>query len=293
MPVTTTLGVVFLPFLPPEQLREAAQAAEAAALEELWLWEDCFRESGIAAAAAALAWTTRLRVGIGVLPVPLRNVALTAMELATLARMFPDRLLAGMGHGVQDWMEQVGGQVASPLTLLREQTTALRSLLEGQTLQTAGRYVRLDDVALDWPPAFPPPLLLGAVGPKTLSLSGELADGTILTGGTTPEQVAAAREIIDAARREAGISRPHAVTVYLLAATGPDAGDRLARELTEWGMGPDSGIGVGGNAAAIAAAAQRYVRAGADTIVFQPTRDEPDLAGFMGVIARDVRALMP
>ncbi len=293
MPVTTTLGVVFLPFLPPEQLREAVLAAEAAALEELWLWEDCFRESGIAAAAAALAWTTRLRVGIGVLPVPLRNVALTAMELATLARMFPDRLLAGMGHGVQDWMQQVGERVASPLTLLREQTTALRALLEGETLQTAGRYVHLDDVALDWPPAFPPPLLLGAVGPKTLSLSGELADGTILTGGTAPEQVAAARETIDAARREAAVSRRHTVTVYLLAATGPDVGDRLARELTEWGMGPDSGIGVAGNAAAIAAAAQRYVLAGADTIVFQPTRDEPDLAGFMGVIARDVRALMP
>jgi alkanesulfonate monooxygenase SsuD/methylene tetrahydromethanopterin reductase-like flavin-dependent oxidoreductase (luciferase family) len=51
------------------------RAAEEAGLEELWLWEDCFAESGVAPAAAVLGWTQRLRVGIGLLPVPLRNVA--------------------------------------------------------------------------------------------------------------------------------------------------------------------------------------------------------------------------
>ena len=72
---TPALGVVLVPTLPPERLRSVAEAADAAGLEELWLWEDCFRESGVATAAAALAWTDRLRVGIGLLPVPLRNVA--------------------------------------------------------------------------------------------------------------------------------------------------------------------------------------------------------------------------
>ena len=33
--------------------------------------------------------TSRVTVGIGLLPVPLRNVALTAMEIATMARLFP------------------------------------------------------------------------------------------------------------------------------------------------------------------------------------------------------------
>ena len=47
-------------------------------------------------------------MGIGLLPVPLRNVALTAMELATLERLFPGRLAPGIGHGVLDWMGQVG-----------------------------------------------------------------------------------------------------------------------------------------------------------------------------------------
>ena len=102
------LGVIFPPDLPPERLREVAVAADQAGLAELWLWEDCFAESAIATAAAVLAWTERLRVGIGLLPVPLRNVALTAMELATLARLFPGRLVPGVGHGVLDWMGQVG-----------------------------------------------------------------------------------------------------------------------------------------------------------------------------------------
>ena len=115
-----TIGAVFLAQFPPERLRPVAEAADAAGLEELWLWEDCFRESGIAAAAAALAWTRRLRVGVGLLPVPLRNVALTAMEIATLDRLFPGRVVVGVGHGVQDWMGQVGARVESPLTLLRE-----------------------------------------------------------------------------------------------------------------------------------------------------------------------------
>ena len=40
----TTLGVVFRPQLPPERLRALAQLADATGIEELWLWEDCFRE---------------------------------------------------------------------------------------------------------------------------------------------------------------------------------------------------------------------------------------------------------
>src|SRR6266542_2968459 len=134
----TTLGAVFLPQLPPERLRGVARLADESGLEELWLWEDCFRESGVAAAAAALAWTERLRVGVGLLPVPLRNVALTAMEVATLHRLFPGRVRVGVGHGVQDWMRQVGAGADSPITLLREYVVALRALLRGEEVTTDG-----------------------------------------------------------------------------------------------------------------------------------------------------------
>ncbi len=184
-----TLAAIFPPTQPPERLGAVALAAEEAGLPQLWVWEDCFSESGIATATAILAATSTVTVGIGLLPVPLRNVALTAMEIATLARLFPGRLTAGIGHGVPRWMSQVGGQVESPMTLLREYTTALYALLHGDTVTTHGRYVHLDQVALDWPPAVVPPLVVGGIRPRTIALAGELADGLILTEEVTPDDV--------------------------------------------------------------------------------------------------------
>ncbi len=218
----TTVGVIFPPDQPPEQLQATARAADDSGLAQLWLWEDCFKESGITAAAAALAWTERLTVGIGLLPVPLRNVALTAMELATMQRLFSGRLVAGIGHGVLDWMEQVGARAESPMTLLAEYTAALRALLGGERVTTAGRYVRLTNVALDWPPLPPPPLLVGAIKPRTVALAAELADGVIFTGGTTPGDLRLALASFTSARTSAA---PAEVVVFLSVASGSTAAD--------------------------------------------------------------------
>jgi alkanesulfonate monooxygenase SsuD/methylene tetrahydromethanopterin reductase-like flavin-dependent oxidoreductase (luciferase family) len=199
----TTLGLIFPPDLPPERLRAVAVAADDAGVEQLWLWEDCFKESGVAPAAAVLAWTERLTVGIGLLPVPLRNVALTAMELATLERLFPGRVVPGVGHGVLDWMGQVGARAESPMTLLREHTTALQALLHGERVTTSGRYVHLDGVALDWPPSPAPPLLVGAMGDRTTALAGELGDGVIFSE-MSADRVREALQHLRAGRQKAG-----------------------------------------------------------------------------------------
>ena len=194
-----TTGVVFRPQSPPEELRAAVEAAEAAGIAELWLWEDCFLEGGLTTAAAALAWSDRIAVGIGLLPVPFRNPALAAMELATLARLFPGRLTVALGHGVQDWMRQVGAAVESPMTLLREHTSAVRALLHGDVVDVRGRYVSLDRVRLDWPPSRPPRLLVGGRGPRTVGLAGEVADGVLLDSVTDPDVVRRAREAVGTA----------------------------------------------------------------------------------------------
>ncbi|MCX5351697.1 LLM class flavin-dependent oxidoreductase [Streptomyces mirabilis] len=288
----TVLGVVFRPQLPPERLRAVARAADDAGLEELWLWEDCFLEGGISAAAAALAWTERVRVGVGLLPVPLRNVAVTAMEAATLHRMFPGRAILGVGHGVQDWMGQVGARAESPVTLLREHLDALRALLRGERVSTDGRYVKLDGVALDWPPAGAPEVLAGAGGPRSLRLSGAAADGTVLTAATGPEGVRRARRLIDEGRESAGRTDHHRVVVYLHTATGPDAAARLRAEIEANGEDPLPEHGVAGDAGAVAKAVQRLAEAGADTVVLQPTADEPDPEAFVRFAAEEVRALV-
>jgi alkanesulfonate monooxygenase SsuD/methylene tetrahydromethanopterin reductase-like flavin-dependent oxidoreductase (luciferase family) len=277
-----SLGVVFRPQFPPERLRAVAEVADASGLEQLWLWEDCFGESGIATAAAALAWTSQVRVAIGLLPVPLRNVALTAMEIATLCRLFPGRVDIGVGHGVQSWMAQVGARVQSPLTLLREYLTALRALLDGERVTTEGRYVKLDGVKLDWPPDHPPALLAGGIGPRTLELSGEIADGTILVASSSPAEVRAVRE---------RVSGTHAVVAYVLAATGLGARERVAGELRAESLEAGE-VGVAGDAADVAATVRRFAEAGADTVVLQPTGDEPDIEGFVQFVAQQVRPLM-
>ncbi|MEV6960155.1 LLM class flavin-dependent oxidoreductase [Streptomyces sp. NPDC051207] len=290
----TDLGAVFRPQLAPERLRDVVRVADEAGLQELWLWEDCFREGGVSAAAAALAWSERVRIGVGLLPVPLRNVAVTAMEAATLHRMFPGRPVLGVGHGVQDWMGQVGARAASPLTLLREHLDALRALLRGERLTTSGRYVTLDDVALDWPPQHPVEILAGATGPRTLRLSGEAADGTILTSATSPDGVRAARRLIDEGRAAAGrLDAPHRVVSYLLAATGPEATARLRADLAAEGLADVPGLGAAGDAEAVAQAVRALADAGAGTVILQPTADEPDPEGFVRFVAEQVRPLVP
>ena len=273
-----SLGVVFEPAFPPERLREVALSAEDAGVPELWLWEDCFRESGIASAAAALAATTELTVAIGVLPMPLRNVALTAMELAPLSRLFPGRIIGGVGHGVQSWMAQVGARHASPLTLMAEYLPTLRALLSGERVTIDGRYVQLDDVALDWPPTVAVPVFAAAEGPKTLDRAGALADGTVIPSGWSPSRLRAAASRVRTAASERADDYP--VVVYLPArfTDGSAASDEPAgRERAH------------GDVAMVAETVEAFFAAGATTVVLQPYPDEQDLIGFSqrsGEVAR-------
>ncbi len=290
--MTPELGVVFVPQLTPERLRSAVQTADAVGLSQVWLWEDCFLQSGIASAAAALAWTERVRIGVGLLPVPLRNVALTAMEIATLERLFPGRFQPAVGHGVQDWMAQVGARVESPVSLLREYTVALRALLAGERVTTSGRYVHLDDVALDWPPAIPTPVYAGAVGPRSLRLCGEVADGIVISGGTSPQAMRSALTEVRVGRTTAGKAGDQPVVVYLIAVTGPEADARLRRELQRWSLDPADDVAVAGEAAVVAAAARRWADAGASTVVLQPPADEPDVDAYIRFVAEQVAPLV-
>lgn len=90
-------------------------------------------------------------------------------------------------------MRQVGAWPASPLTMLSEYLDALRQLLAGERLTLRGRYVTLSDVRLDDPPSVPPPVLAGVRGPKSLTVAGRHAEGTILAEPVTPEYLRAAR----------------------------------------------------------------------------------------------------
>jgi len=263
-----SLGAIFRPQLPPERLRNAVRAAEETGLDELWLWEDCFLESGFSTAAAALAWSEHLTVGIGLLPAPLRNVAITAMEIATLDRLFPGRLRVAVGHGVQEWMGQVGARAPSPLSLMREYQEALRRLLAGDVVSTDGEYVHLDQVQLGWPPHRTPAILMGAVGPKSMALCGEVADGILIDSITTAAGIAEARALMAPGWLASGRSGVPIVAAYTRTYDEHDRElpvDLVARTVNE------------------------RIGAGVSSVILQPSPTTTEIESYFAVIADEVR----
>jgi alkanesulfonate monooxygenase SsuD/methylene tetrahydromethanopterin reductase-like flavin-dependent oxidoreductase (luciferase family) len=202
-----SLGMCFDRTLPPPFVIEVAERLDAMGADSLWVIEDCFFTSGITLAAAALARTSRIDVGIGIVPAVARNAAVTAMEFATLSRLAPGRFVGGIGHGIQSWMAQMGSRPRSPLTALEEVVVSVRRLLAGETVTFDGHVVRLDEVALDQPPSPAPPVLAGVRGPKSLALAGRAADGVILADGAGPSYTRWAR-------KQANPTGPFRTTVF-------------------------------------------------------------------------------
>ncbi|SRR5581483_6083852 len=321
----TRLGVVYTPDRPPEGIAAFARLAETAGLDELWLWEDCFLTGGIASSATALAATSRITVGLGVMPAVFRNTAAAAMEIATLARIHPGRFVPGIGHGVPEWMDQIGALPTKPVRALEETVSAMRRLLAGDCVTTEGDYVRLRDVRLEHPPHIVPPVLLGVRRPFGLRASGRSADGTILAEPSPAAYIRTAREQIEQGRAAAGRSDPHEITVYVNGHIDPDRhqarrllADMLLREsvaaqlapldrepelhaLRELGS-PDEiahelpddlidALAAAGTTDQVIASLTALADAGADSIVFVPIGPDPDeqLNLFAKAVAPSVR----
>lgn len=285
------IGVMYDRDRDPAGLPAFARAAEALGVDDLWVVEDLGWNGGVSAAAVALGATERLRVGLGIAPAPLRSPALLAMELATLARVFPGRLVAGIGHGVREWMAQAGVAPRSPLALLEETITSVRALLSGQRVTLDGREVRLDGIELVHPPAEVPPVVAGVVRPRSLELSGRVADGTLVAEGHGPRDLAEIRALT----AEGGAGPGHTLTVFAFAHAGDDPAEvsRTLRPHVEghgaWlGRPPEEVFTVSGTAAQAAARVADLATAGADTVVLRIVGAEPlrQLESVLGALAR-------
>ncbi len=285
------IGVMYDRDRDPAGLPAFARAAEAHGVDDLWVVEDLGWNGGVSAAAVALGATERLRVGLGIAPAPLRSPALLAMELATLARVFPGRLVAGIGHGVREWMAQAGVAPRSPLALLEETITSVRALLSGQRVTLDGREVRLDGIELVHPPAEVPPVVAGVVRPRSLELSGRVADGTLVAEGHGPRDLAEIRALT----AKGGAGPGHTLTVFAFAHAGDDPAEvsRTLRPHVEghgaWlGRPPEEVFTVSGTAAQAAARVADLATAGADTVVLRIVGAEPlrQLESVLAVLGR-------
>jgi alkanesulfonate monooxygenase SsuD/methylene tetrahydromethanopterin reductase-like flavin-dependent oxidoreductase (luciferase family) len=216
------VGLILGSHIPPERIRSVARQAEEGGFDELWLAEDYFFTGGVSGAAIALAATERVRVGLGVVSAMARHPAVLAMELATLSRSFPGRVVGGIGLGVPAWMRQMGVLPRSPLTAVRECVTSVKALLAGEALTREGDVYAFRDVQLTHPPEEAVPVHVGGSGPKMLRLSGAVADGSILSVGASLEYVGWARDRIEEGRGEALRTDAHRVTAFALYSVDPD-----------------------------------------------------------------------
>lgn len=268
--------------IPPEAFTALVRATEDSGLDEVWVVEDFGLGGGIAQSAVALAATESILVGHGIAPASVRNVMYYSMEVATLSRAFPGRFLPGIGHGMPEWLEQVGAQPESLMAALTEVTEVARRLLAGEQLTFEGSYVHVRDAALEFPPDPPPLVSLGVRGPRGLAAAGRIADGTILAEASGPAYIREARRIIDA--------EPHRLTVFSWLSVHDDrevarlriseqVGAALRLPFLEFQLGELWGqsltdsimseVSVSGNPEDCAAAILRLGEAGADTVVLQ------------------------
>jgi 5,10-methylenetetrahydromethanopterin reductase len=216
------VGLLLGSSCPPELIPSLTTHAEHHGFAELWLSEDYFTTGGIAAAGAALAATNTIPVATGIVSAMARHPAVLAMEAATLARLHPGRFRLGVGLGVRDWLKQMGVDPASPLTAMREAITSIRALLAGQSVTLAGRAFHFHEIALEHPPDPPPAIFAAATAPKMLALSGEIADGTVLSVLSSAAYVRWARERIEEGLARRNHDRPHQITTFALCSVNPD-----------------------------------------------------------------------
>ena len=219
------LGVVMGSAVAPDRLVSGARAAEHAGFDELWLAEDFFFTGGVSGASIALGATERIRVGLGVVSAVVRHPALLAMEISTISGAHPGRFTAGGGLGVPAWIRQMGLHPRSPLAAMRSCVTTVRRLLRGETLDgaEAEEEWEFNDVTLTYPETGEPtPIHMGVSGPKMLTLSGEIADGSILSVAASHEYVRWARERIDEGRTQGGRTDEHRVTVFAIYSVDDD-----------------------------------------------------------------------
>lgn len=241
-------GALFSGNFPLQRSLSGAVLAERLGFDTCWIGEDYFYHGGISLATAVAERTERIGIGLGVLsPMP-RHPALTAMEVATVDELSGGRLTLGIGYGVPAWIAQMGIGCRSPLSAMREGVQFCRRLMLGERITESGTCFSLDRVQLGFTPLRPDmPIYLGVEGPKGLQLSGEIADGTIISVMAGPPYLRWARENVALGCQKSGRSiEQHQFVVYVIFSMDEDssrARDAVRQTIAEYMSAGASGGG--------------------------------------------------
>src|SRR5487761_1537116 len=117
-------------------LAEFCRDAEDHGFGGLWVIERLFHQATVLDAYTTLTWaaahTTRLRLGTGVMLMPIRNPALMARQMATLDRLSGGRVTIGISlGGREEEHATIGATYKQRVRRLEEGTKVLRLLFAG------------------------------------------------------------------------------------------------------------------------------------------------------------------
>ncbi len=177
-------------------------------------------------AVAPLAWigahTQRIHLGAGIMQMPARTPAMTAMTAITLDQLSGGRMLLGLGLSgpqvVEGWHGQPYGK---PLTKTREYVHIVRTIFaRTEPLAFSGNYYQVPYVGADATGLGKPlksilhgradlPIYLAAIGPKNVELAAEIADGWLPMFFAPAHYDAVFRPAV-----EAGFARAGKATAY-------------------------------------------------------------------------------
>jgi 5,10-methylenetetrahydromethanopterin reductase len=173
-------------------LVEWSTAAEAAGLDSCWFSDNAYERSALISVAAVSQNTSRVRLGVGVASARARNPVLLAQDAMAIASFCQDRFVLGIGVGHEANRKILGLPRRSGLEILEETISVIRTLSEAGEVNLSqpgepGARLRFETHRI--------PVLIGAVGPKTLRLAGRIADGFITSLGSSWQYLERANRI--------------------------------------------------------------------------------------------------
>ena len=123
--------------------------------------------------------TSRIELGVGVVPTYPRHPVALAQQALTTAAASNSRFVLGIGPSHRPGIEgSFGLSYDRPALHVREYLSVLRPLMETGRVQFSGEFYNVN-AELDVPNRPECPVLIAALAPRMLRLAGERADGTI------------------------------------------------------------------------------------------------------------------
>jgi 5,10-methylenetetrahydromethanopterin reductase len=214
---------------PPSEFNDKVAAGEQGGAATIWIANHLFLRDPMSLAALSLSQTKRMNVALmAVSPFTIHPVQ-AAMAAATLDEFFPGRVTLCLGVGAPADLKAIGLDASRPLKAMREAFDAIRGLLDGQTVKFAGEVFNISGRHLATGPRRVP-LVMAASGPQMLELAGAIADGVLISAGTSVEFV---EQVLERVRRGAK-GRPVRTSALAYSAIDDDEGkanDRMRRSL--------------------------------------------------------------